>query len=59
MQRDRRLPVSTLVCNCSKDPSSKRVKRWAFSLRELLKDPIGRENFMRFLEKEVSGENLR
>ncbi|GAU98674.1 hypothetical protein RvY_09789-2 [Ramazzottius varieornatus] len=43
----------------SKDPSSKRVKRWAFSLRELLKDPIGRDHFMRFLEKEVSGENLR
>lgn len=43
----------------AKDISSRRVKRWAFSLKELLQDPIGRENFVKFLEKEFSGENLK
>ncbi|CAL4065975.1 unnamed protein product, partial [Meganyctiphanes norvegica] len=37
---------------------SKRVRRWAFSVQELLKDPIGREQFVKFLEKEFSAENL-
>lgn len=36
----------------------RRVKRWAFSMRELLKDPMGREQFAKFLEKEYSCENL-
>lgn len=35
------------------------VKRWGFSLRELLNDPVGREQFTKFLEKEYSGENLK
>jgi len=35
------------------------VKRWALSFDELLTDPAGRENFMKFLDKEYSGENLR
>ncbi|XP_030378363.1 regulator of G-protein signaling 7 [Scaptodrosophila lebanonensis] len=43
----------------SKDVPVRRVKRWAFSLRELLNDAIGREQFTRFLEKEYSGENLK
>lgn len=43
----------------SKDISLKRVKRWSFSLRELLNDPIGREQFTKFLAKEFSGENLK
>ncbi|KAJ8986258.1 hypothetical protein NQ317_009967 [Molorchus minor] len=43
----------------AKDISARRVKRWAFSLQELLQDPVGRELFVRFLEKEFSGENLR
>lgn len=43
----------------SKDISLKRVKRWGFSLRELLKDPSGREQFAKFLDKEFSGENLK
>ncbi|XP_050519695.1 regulator of G-protein signaling 7 [Diabrotica virgifera virgifera] len=43
----------------AKDISARRVKRWAFSLQELLYDPIGREHFIRFLDKEFSGENLR
>lgn len=42
-----------------KDISLKRVKRWSFSLRELLNDPIGREQFSKFLDKEFSGENLK
>lgn len=37
----------------------KRVKRWSFSLRELLNDPVGREQFTKFLDKEFSGENLK
>jgi len=42
-----------------KEISSRRVKRWAFSLQELLQDPIGREQFIRFLDKEFSSENLK
>lgn len=37
----------------------RRVKRWKFDLRELLADPIGHEQFKKFLEKEYSGENLK
>ncbi|XP_051951746.1 regulator of G-protein signaling 6-like isoform X2 [Xyrauchen texanus] len=42
----------------SKDPSQQRVKKWAFSLDEALKDPVGREQFLKFLESEFSSENL-
>lgn len=42
-----------------KDVSARRVKRWAFSLKELLADPAGREHFGKFLDKEFSGENLK
>ncbi|XP_076062555.1 regulator of G-protein signaling 7-like isoform X2 [Oratosquilla oratoria] len=37
---------------------AKRVRRWGFSVHELLKDPLGREQFIKFLEKEFSAENL-
>ncbi|XP_022907745.1 regulator of G-protein signaling 7 [Onthophagus taurus] len=43
----------------AKDISARRVKRWAFSLKELLQDPLGREHFIKFLDKEFSGENLK
>ncbi|XP_055376822.1 regulator of G-protein signaling 7 [Condylostylus longicornis] len=43
----------------SKEVPLRRVKRWGFSLRELINDPIGREQFAKFLEKEYSGENLK
>ncbi|XP_076243706.1 regulator of G-protein signaling 7 isoform X2 [Calliopsis andreniformis] len=43
----------------AKEISTRRVKRWAFSLQELLQDSIGREQFIRFLDKEFSGENLK
>lgn len=43
----------------AKDISARRVKRWAFSLQELLQDPIGHEHFVKFLDKEFSGENLK
>ncbi|XP_050314334.1 regulator of G-protein signaling 7 [Anthonomus grandis grandis] len=43
----------------SKEVSARRVKRWAFSLQELIADPIGREHFEKFLDKEFSGENLK
>lgn len=44
---------------CSKEPGQQRVKRWAFGIDEVLKDPIGREQFLKFLESEFSSENLR
>ncbi|XP_064173722.1 regulator of G-protein signaling 7 isoform X6 [Anguilla rostrata] len=43
----------------SKEPSQQRVKRWAFGINEVLKDQIGREQFLKFLESEFSSENLR
>lgn len=43
----------------TKDVHCRRVRRWAFSLKELLNDPAGREQFHRFLEKEFSAENLK
>lgn len=45
--------------DCSKEVSLRRVKRWGFDLRELLRDVIGREQFAKFLDKEYSGENLK
>lgn len=41
------------------DVPARRIKRWGFSLRELLQDPAGREHFKHFLEKEFSAENLK
>ncbi|XP_061563028.1 regulator of G-protein signaling 6-like [Cololabis saira] len=43
----------------SKEPSQQRVKKWGFSLEEALKDPAGRELFLKFVESEFSSENLR
>ncbi|XP_006760786.1 PREDICTED: regulator of G-protein signaling 6 isoform X3 [Myotis davidii] len=43
----------------SKEPSQHRVKRWGFSFDEMLKDQVGRDQFLRFLESEFSSENLR
>uniref|UniRef100_A0A8C7T1Z1 Regulator of G protein signaling 6 n=1 Tax=Oncorhynchus mykiss TaxID=8022 RepID=A0A8C7T1Z1_ONCMY len=43
----------------SRDPSQHRVKKWGFSLEEALKDPAGRDAFLKFLESEFSSENLR
>lgn len=35
------------------------MKRWGFSFDEILKDQVGRDQFLRFLESEFSSENLR
>uniref|UniRef100_A0A4W5QKT0 Regulator of G protein signaling 7 n=1 Tax=Hucho hucho TaxID=62062 RepID=A0A4W5QKT0_9TELE len=43
----------------SKEPGQQRVKRWAFGINEVLKDQVGREQFLKFLESEFSSENLR
>ncbi|XP_075927521.1 regulator of G-protein signaling 7 isoform X1 [Petromyzon marinus] len=43
----------------SKEPSQQRVKRWGFGIDEALKDSVGRDQFLRFLESEFSSENLR
>uniref|UniRef100_A0A8C6WYT3 Regulator of G protein signaling 6 n=1 Tax=Neogobius melanostomus TaxID=47308 RepID=A0A8C6WYT3_9GOBI len=43
----------------SKEPSQQRVKKWGFALEEALKDPLGQDLFLRFLESEFSSENLR
>lgn len=42
----------------TKELSTRRVKRWAFSLDEVLRDPAGKEQFAKFLAKEYSSENL-
>ncbi|XP_025202701.1 regulator of G-protein signaling 7-like isoform X1 [Melanaphis sacchari] len=42
-----------------KEVTVRRIKRWAFSLKELLADPAGKEHFTKFLEKEFSCENLK
>uniref|UniRef100_A0AAQ4Q4D0 Regulator of G protein signaling 7 n=1 Tax=Gasterosteus aculeatus aculeatus TaxID=481459 RepID=A0AAQ4Q4D0_GASAC len=47
------------VSSISKEPGQQRVKRWAFGIDEVLKDPVGREQFLKFLESEFSSENLR
>ncbi|XP_057186937.1 regulator of G-protein signaling 11 isoform X3 [Triplophysa rosa] len=39
-------------------PTKLRVERWSFSFVELLDDPLGRKEFMTYLEKEFSAENL-
>lgn len=52
----------SMLCSCvssSKEPNQQRVKRWAFGIDEVLKDPVGREQFLKFLESEFSSENLR
>ncbi|EEC13171.1 regulator of G protein signaling, putative, partial [Ixodes scapularis] len=43
----------------TKDIPARRVRRWAFSMKELFRDPAGREQFFHFLEKEFSAENLK
>ena len=42
-----------------RDIPVRRVKRWAFSVEELLRDHAGKDQFSKFLEKEFSGENLK
>uniref|UniRef100_A0A674BBX1 Regulator of G protein signaling 7 n=1 Tax=Salmo trutta TaxID=8032 RepID=A0A674BBX1_SALTR len=42
-----------------KEPGQQRVKRWGFGINEVLKDPVGRDQFLKFLESEFSSENLR
>jgi regulator of G-protein signaling len=38
--------------------AERRVRRWAFSCWDLLKDPVGHDHFRAFLEKEYATENL-
>ncbi|XP_063899393.1 regulator of G-protein signaling 7 [Helicoverpa armigera] len=44
---------------CKEPLPLRRVRRWSFSLRELLQDVAGRDHFAKFLSKEFSGENLK
>ncbi|CAJ0925005.1 unnamed protein product [Ranitomeya imitator] len=39
-------------------PSQLRVERWTFNFMEVLNDQRGRKEFLQFLEKEFSAENL-
>ncbi|KAL8175218.1 UNVERIFIED_CONTAM: Regulator of G-protein signaling 11 [Gekko kuhli] len=39
-------------------PTKLRVERWSFSFQELLSDLLGRGQFLEFLQKEFSAENL-
>ncbi|KAL5008780.1 hypothetical protein ScPMuIL_014361 [Solemya velum] len=41
------------------DIPQRRVKRWAFSIEELVRDHAGKDQFSKFLDKEFSGENLK
>ena len=52
------MSLGVFVCP-SKEPGQQRVKIWAFGIDEVLKDPVGREQFLKFLESEFSSENLR
>ncbi|CDW55564.1 regulator of g protein signaling [Trichuris trichiura] len=40
-------------------PTERRVRRWGFSIQELIKDPIGRQVLETFLESEFSQENIK
>lgn len=40
-------------------PTQLRVKKWSFGFRELLADPTGVREFMKFCEQEFSVESLR
>lgn len=40
-------------------PTQLRVKKWSFSFPELLNDPTGVREFMKFCEAEFSVENLK
>ncbi|KAL4624497.1 regulator of G-protein signaling 11 [Arapaima gigas] len=39
-------------------PTRLRVERWSFTFMELLSDPLGKREFLQYLEKEFSAENL-
>ncbi|XP_059407741.1 regulator of G-protein signaling 11-like [Carassius carassius] len=39
-------------------PTKLPVERWSFSFMELLSDPMGRKEFLTYLKKEFSAENL-
>ena len=44
---------------CSRENvAERRIRRWAFSCWEMLKDPVGHDHFRAFLEKEYATENL-
>ncbi|KAF4106232.1 hypothetical protein G5714_012222 [Onychostoma macrolepis] len=51
--------VTSWELETSKEAGQQRVKRWGFCFDEVLKDPVGREQFLKFLESEFSSENLR
>uniref|UniRef100_A0A672PW06 Regulator of G protein signaling 7 n=1 Tax=Sinocyclocheilus grahami TaxID=75366 RepID=A0A672PW06_SINGR len=51
--------VTSWELEASKEAGQQRVKRWGFGFDEVLKDPVGREQFLKFLESEFSSENLR
>uniref|UniRef100_A0A672MQI7 Regulator of G-protein signaling 11-like n=1 Tax=Sinocyclocheilus grahami TaxID=75366 RepID=A0A672MQI7_SINGR len=45
-------------CETVAVPTKLRVERWSFSFMELLNDPMGRKEFLTYLKKEFSAENL-
>lgn len=40
-------------------PTQLRVKKWSFSFKELLSDPTGVREFMKFCETEFTAESLK
>lgn len=48
--------------NCAplvEHPTQLRVKRWSFSFKELLNDPTGVREFLKYCEAEFSAESLK
>jgi Regulator of G protein signaling domain. len=50
---------SPLVFRRVEVPTEKRVRRWALSIEDLIKDPTGLAEFTSYLRKEYSHENIR
>ena len=40
-------------------PTEKRVRKWAISLEDLVTDSLGLQEFLTYLKKQYSHENLR
>ncbi|KAI0986961.1 hypothetical protein GJ496_007759 [Pomphorhynchus laevis] len=52
------LKDSTYAWDNESTTNYKRIKMWSVSIFELLRDPLGRKYFNKYLDKEFSGENL-
>uniref|UniRef100_A0A8C1ZXA0 Regulator of G protein signaling 7b n=1 Tax=Cyprinus carpio TaxID=7962 RepID=A0A8C1ZXA0_CYPCA len=51
--------VTSWELEACKEAGQQRVKRWAFCFDEVMKDPVGREQFLKFLESEFIFSNFQ